>query len=183
MSEKDKENDNNPLKKVSIFSKLNEEEMDYILNSMTIKTYHASEVIFYEGDVPDGLYVVNRGRVKISLMDESSREITLSILREGSFFGEMALFDDSPRSATVQTMEETEFFILTKSYFLKLIEQSPIIAKNILKEMSTRLREADHQIRNLALFDVAGRLANILIYYFLGSGSYSESGNESKSRN
>jgi len=163
MSEKGKENNNNPLKKVSIFSKLNETELDYILNSMTIKTYPANEVIFYEGDVPDGLYLVKRGRVKISLIDERSREITLSILREGSFFGEMALFDESPRSATVQTMEETEFFILTKSYFLQLIEQSSTIAKNILKEMSTRLREADDQIRNLALFDVAGRLANILI--------------------
>ncbi len=96
-------------------------------------------------------------------MDENGREITLSTLKGGRFFGEMALFDESPRSADVETLEETDFLILKKSHFLEMIEKSPSIARNILKEMSGRLREADDKIRNLALYDVAGRLARILI--------------------
>ena len=153
----------NPLERIPIFSKLGESELDLIYNYMSKKTYPPNTLIFYEGDVPDGLYLVMRGRVKISLMDENAREITLSTLKGGSFFGEMALFDESPRSADVETLEETDFLILTKSYFLKMIEKSPSIARNILKEMSGRLREADDKIRNLALFDVAGRLAHVLM--------------------
>jgi CRP/FNR family transcriptional regulator len=157
------DNVDNPLKTIPIFSKLNEAELDLIYRSMSKRTYPPNTVIFFEEDVPDGLYLVMRGRVKISLMDENGREITLSTLKGGRFFGEMALFDESPRSADVETLEETDFLVLKKSHFLEMIEKSPSIARNILKEMSGRLREADDKIRNLALYDVAGRLARILI--------------------
>lgn len=157
------DNVDNPLKTIPIFSKLNEAELDLIYRSMSKRTYPPNTVIFFEEDVPDGLYLVMRGRVRISLMDENGREITLSTLKGGRFFGEMALFDESPRSADVETLEETDFLILKKSHFLEMIEKSPSIARNILKEMSGRLREADDKIRNLALYDVAGRLARILI--------------------
>jgi len=157
------DNVDNPLKTIPIFSKLDEAELDLIYRSMGKRTYPPNTIIFSEGDVPDGLYLVIRGRVKISLLDENGREITLSTLKGGSFFGEMALFDESPRSAGVETLEETDFLILKKSHFLEMIEKSPSIARNILKEMSGRLREADDKIRNLALYDVAGRLARVLI--------------------
>jgi CRP-like cAMP-binding protein len=153
----------NPLNTIPIFSKLDEEELDLIYRSMSKRTYPPNSVIFFEGDVPDGLYLVMRGRVKISLMDENGREIILSVLKRGSFFGEMGLFNESPRSADVETLVETDFLILKKSDFLEMIEKYPSIFRNILEEMSGRLREADDKIRNLALFDVAGRLARVLI--------------------
>ena len=153
----------NPLRTIPIFSKLDEADMDLMYRSMRQRTYPPNTIVFFEGDVPDGLYLLIRGRVKISLMDENGREIILSTLKGGSFFGEMALFDEYPRSADVETLEYTDFLILRKSHFIEMIENSPSIVRNILKEMSGRLREADDKIRNLALFDVAGRLARVLI--------------------
>ena len=167
----------NPLKKVPIFSKLDKEELDIIFKNSQKKKYPPKFIVFNEGDMEDGLYVILKGKVKITLIDESGKEIALSIMKDGSFFGEMSLFDDFPRSATVETLDETEFLILKKKFFLKILEDNPLITRSILKEMSIRLREADEKIRNLAYMDVAGRLARVIMDLVKKEGTIIESKN------
>jgi len=167
----------NPLKKVPIFSKLDDEELDIIFKNSQKKKYPPKFIVFNEGDMEDGLYVILKGKVKITLIDESGKEIALSIMKDGSFFGEMSLFDDFPRSATVETLDETEFLILKKKFFLKILEDNPLITRSILKEMSIRLREADEKIRNLAYMDVAGRLARVIMDLVKKEGTIIESKN------
>ena len=167
----------NPFKNVPIFSIMDKGQLELIHKAAYQKTYPPDTFIFYEGDVADGLYVIVKGKVRIFLSDEKGREITLSVLGDGNFLGEMALFDAYPRSANAITLKETNFLILTKSYFLKQIEASPFMARGILKEMSLRLRDADEKIGSLALLDVAGRLARILINLARKEGMFLNKGN------
>ncbi len=153
----------NLLKRVPIFSRLSQKDLEDLAESLKVKRCPKNTIVFNEGDVEDGLYLIAKGKVKVVLWDEEGRGITLSVMEPGDFFGEMAVFDDLPRSATVEAVEDTTFFVLEKHKVLELIERNPSIARHILREMSLRLREADDKIRTLAHFDVAGRLARYLM--------------------
>jgi len=151
------------LHKVPILSKLKEEELELLLEGGRTKIFPKNSVVFNEGDLEDGLYIVLSGKAKAMLMDPEGRELTLSVFGPGDFLGEMAIFDEQPRSATIETIEETTFLVLPKETVHSLIRRNPTIAIAMLTELSLRLREADDKIRTLAYYDVAGRLARILI--------------------
>jgi len=95
--------------------------------------------------------------VKVALRHEDGREIVLSLLNEGNFFGELSLLDNDPRSASVIAVEDTTLFMFTKRQFYQLIETYPSILKKVLKEICVRLRHADEKIESLAFLDVYGR--------------------------
>ena len=127
------------------------------------KDYAKGSLVFGQEEPGDALFIIAKGRVKIVLYGESGKEITLSFFSKGDFFGEMSLLDDMPRSANVVTTEDSTLLMLKRDDFKKHLVENPTTAVNVLAELSKRLRKADEIIGNLALLDVYGRVARVLM--------------------
>ncbi len=149
------------LKNIPLFSCLNDSELTAIENVAVKKTFPKNTILFSEGDKTDSLYVICDGKVKVTINDDEGKEIILSMLGTGEYFGEMALLDDEPRSASIITKETTQLLIISKNDFMDIFSSNPI-AFNLLKGLTTRLREANKKIESLALLDVYGRIARVL---------------------
>ena len=112
------------LRRVPLFADLTPEELTRVGDATRERSYPKNSVIVFEDDPGDALYVVVQGHVKVVLIGEDGREVILSVLGEGDFFGEMALIDDQPRSAHVIAMEDANLLVLRKkSFFPDRIEE------------------------------------------------------------
>jgi len=151
------------LRKVPLFNNLSETDLARLSESSRERNYPRNSVILFEDDPGDALYVVVTGQVKVVLIGEDGREVILSVLHEGNFFGEMALIDDEPRSAHVIAMADSNLLVLRREDFQRRLQESPTIALGLLLEMSRRLRKADDKIGGLVLLDVNGRVARLLL--------------------
>lgn len=151
------------LRHVPLFSHLSDQELDRVLSVSRTRTHPRNSVILFENDPGDALFVVLAGEVKVVLAGEDGREVILSILKEGDFFGEMALLDDRPRSANVVATADAILLILRREDFQACLEENPRIAFGLLRELSRRLRVADDTIGALVLLDVNGRIARLLL--------------------
>ena len=146
---------------IPLFSCLNDSELTAIEKVAVKKTFPKNTILLSEGDSTDALYVICEGKVKVTIDDNEGKELILSILGTGEYFGEMALLDDEPRSASVTTKETTQLLIISKNDFMGFFSSNPI-ALNLLKDLIKRLREANKKIESLGLLDVYGRVARIL---------------------
>lgn len=119
-----------------------------MLSAGELKKFKDMEIIFREDDEGKEMFLINSGKVKITknLRGYMAR---IAILNEGDFFGEMALFEDAPRSATAMALENTEVLALDKEALLKLIQSDPNMALNMLKKMSERIRKIDEELTRL----------------------------------
>lgn len=151
------------LKKVPLFASLPEAELAVFAEVVRERSYPKGSVILFEDDQGDALYLVAAGQVKVVLIGEDGREVILSVLGEGTFFGEMALIDDEPRSAHVIAMEDSAVLLLRREDFQARLRTSPEVAISLLRELSRRLRRADEKIGSLVLLDVNGRVADLLL--------------------
>ena len=151
------------LKDIPMFSELKDDILEKITELMQKRIYRKNNVILMEEDVGDTLFFLNKGSVKITRLSDDGREVILSILGEGDFFGEMSIFDGESRSANVIALEDTEVFILKRGDFLDLLEKHPKIAINLLQELARRLRKSDQQIEGLSLSDAENRIAMSII--------------------
>lgn len=151
------------LRAVPLFSHLRGEDVDRLASTVRQRAYPKKSIIVFEADPGDALFIIASGRVKVVLTAEDGREVILSTRGGGDFFGEMALFDNEPRSAHVIAMEDSELLILHREAFHKCIENIPGIAIGILRALVNRLREADNLIGGLVLLDVPGRLAQLIL--------------------
>lgn len=150
------------LRQVSIFKDLSPGELSDLASRVRPRTAEAGLVIVSHEEPGDALFVIASGKVKVVLYGETGREIILSILRRGDFFGEMSLLDRQPRSANVVAVEESELLALDREAFQTHLAAHPVTALAILAEMSRRLRHADEVIGNLALLDVYARVARAI---------------------
>ena len=172
----------NYLKLVPLFSSLNDEELDAINRQSFIKKYPKNNIILVENEKGDTLYVIVKGKVKVTKFSESGEEIILAILHKGDFFGDMSLLDGKPRSATVVSNEDSELILIRRNDFENVIEKNPRIALKLLKEITTRLRNADEFIGNLVFLKVTGRIAGILLQLSKERGIKTDDGLLIKSR-
>ena len=112
-----------------------------------IKVYRKSDVIFEENSSGNEMFIVYSGRVKLYTQPKAGRRTVLSILKPGEHFGEMALIDGSPRSATaVAVQDNTKLVVLDKAKFLYLVQQQPEFAFAMMETLSQRIREANLQL-------------------------------------
>lgn len=139
------------------------EVMQFLLSDAPRKVYPKNAMVFCAGDVCDGLYLIEYGRVRVVINDDEGREVILTTLAAREYFGEMALIDNEERSATVVTIEETAFRVISKHAFEQLLATRPETAFHLMTNLVKRLREADRKIESLALLDVYGRLARTLL--------------------
>ena len=151
------------LKRVPLFEGLNDNELGALSQMATLRPFPRERVVIMAEEEGDTLFVIHSGQVKVSIVSEDGREVILSILSAGDFFGEMSLLDGNPRSANVTTMQETELLMLRRSDFVRLIQNAPQIAVKLLSVLAGRLRKTDRQIEGLALSDVTGRITQTLL--------------------
>jgi CRP/FNR family cyclic AMP-dependent transcriptional regulator len=151
------------LNKVSLFEGLPEEDLDQISDLATVRSFPRNTVIISEGDNSDSMYMVLNGKVKVYLSDDEGKEIIINILKEGDYFGELALLDESPRSASVMTLEDCKFAVLSKVAFDECLKSNPEIALQVIRGLSARLRYLTENVKSLALMDVYGRVARTLL--------------------
>ena len=121
------------------------EEMSTLFQRF-LRTYHKNEVVFEEGAEGNEMFIVHRGRVRILKKTNKGNQKTLTTLGPGEFFGEMALIDNSPRSASVVAEEDdTNLIVLDKPKFTYMVQQLPDFSLAIMQRLSQRLRETNIQ--------------------------------------
>lgn len=151
------------LKNIPLFAGLPDKDLQAISNLAVTRQYPKNTLIICEGDRSDSLYIVMSGKVKVYLNDEEGKEVTLNIQGEGEYFGELAMLDNAPRSASVVTTEATRLAVVSKSAFDECLEKNPKIALTVIRGLARRLRELTENVRSLALMDVYGRVAHTLL--------------------
>ncbi|MGC8928646.1 MAG: Crp/Fnr family transcriptional regulator [Myxococcota bacterium] len=156
-------NSTDMLSKIFLFSDLTKSEISRLSLLMNEKEYKKGESILLQNDRGDSLYLILEGKVKVVLYGDRGREIILSILKVGDFFGEMALLDEDVRSAYVIALEKTKVLMLSRDVFLNWLNNHPKSAIKLLKFLSIRLRRADEIISNLTMLDAYGRVARYII--------------------
>jgi CRP/FNR family cyclic AMP-dependent transcriptional regulator len=127
-----------------------------------VRSFPRNTIIFQEGDRGDHLYVVLSGKLKVFLADSDGKEIIVDMLGPGQYFGEMAL-DGSARSASVMTMESSRLAVIERDQFKQFIAQDPDAAFSVIITLIRRARNLTRVVGNLALLDVYGRVARLLL--------------------
>jgi len=151
------------LASVELFGEMNEEEIDDLTALAQIKKLEKDNTVFHAGDPADAVFVVASGRVKVVITSSDGKEFILTVLGAGQVFGEMALLESAPRSASVVTLSAVEVLVINRTDFQRLLESSPRISLRLMAILSRRLRRANSKMESLAYMDVAGRLARYLL--------------------
>ncbi|MGZ6970467.1 MAG: Crp/Fnr family transcriptional regulator [Thermoanaerobaculia bacterium] len=147
------------LSKVPLFEGISPEDRAALARVATLRTYRRGETIVQQGQPGDAFYVLVRGRVAVAIVAPDGREVVLNTLGEGDHFGEMALLDDAPRSASVIAQEKSDLAILSRAVFLDLLKSNFVLTRALLAAFTARLRRANATIEGLASLDVKARLA------------------------
>ncbi|UCH49268.1 MAG: Crp/Fnr family transcriptional regulator [Betaproteobacteria bacterium] len=150
------------LKDVGGFEGLSDEQIGLLTNRAAVRTYPKGAVIVSEGDEGNSLFLIQSGSVKAFLSDENGREVVLSTQKQGEYFGDLALFDDAPRSASIMALEPCKVMIITKAQLREAIKEDPEIGFSLLHGLAKRVRILTENVRTLALLDVFGRLVKTL---------------------
>lgn len=134
------------LRRVSIFSGMTLEQLRVLSTHLEAQHFLRGEVIFHAGDFSQDLYIVASGSIRIVIDYGTATERTINTLGEGSFFGEMAIFEGAPRSATAVAADEAELLVLGPEKFKQTIYQKPDMAFEIFRELSGRLRRREEEM-------------------------------------
>ena len=151
------------LAEAPVFSALSEAERVELVSHLHARRFARDEVVFHREDAGGHLYLILSGSVKVVIPDEEGREVVVAVEREGAVFGELALFDDAPRSATVTALDETHVVTLAREDFLRLLERSPRAMREILRLLARTVRRASGRIEDLVFLDVPRRVAKCLL--------------------
>lgn len=146
------------LQSLPLFRGLSDEVLRFLASESLYRVFRAGEVIFYQGEPGSMCHIIERGRVRVLVVGEDGRELAVRILGAGEIVGEMALFEDLPRSASVEALEETRTLELHRDVLLRCLRRSPGLALSLLRALSARLRYATEEAEGLASLTVTERL-------------------------
>jgi CRP/FNR family transcriptional regulator, cyclic AMP receptor protein len=141
---------------------LSSEEIEALARGAAVRTFPKNAVVVNEGDRTDSLYVILAGKVKVFLADEDGNQVTLGTQGTGEYFGEMVL-DEGPRSASVMTLEASRFAVVSKEQFTAFLTSHPDFSVRLVRKLIHRARALTNNVRSLALLDVYGRVARLLL--------------------
>ena len=153
------------LQNVPLFAGLPESQVYQIARMAGVRKVPRNTTIVRVGDSTDALFVLVSGSAKVLNRDAEGREVILCLLGAGQCFGEMGLIDGSPRSADVVSCEPCELLVIAKSDFARALSENVDLCFNMMKSLADRLREANRKIESLALLDVYGRVAKLLLEF------------------
>jgi len=151
------------LRRVVLFGSLDDAMLAVLEAGLRRHTFRRGTTIFLKGQAGDALYLIETGRVRIFLQTEAGGEHTLALLGPGDFFGELALLDGLPRSASAEAVEDSALYALDREDFQRELARAPDLAMALLAALSDRLRRMTEYTESLALQDVYGRLAHLLL--------------------
>lgn len=152
------------LEKIPLFESLSDPERAELEAGMHVQHFPKGSILVQQSDASNNLlYIVLAGRLKVFMGNEDGREVLLDFLQAGDAFGELSLFDEQPRSATVMTVEDCKIGLFPRNYLFDCIQRNPNIAIELLKTVIKRMRNTTEQVSSLALLDVYGRIAKALV--------------------
>lgn len=146
-----------------LFAALSESQIDALTHVIQRRSYQRGAGIIKTGDSTASLHIIASGIVQVVVSDRHGAEVILDILKPGDYFGEMGLIDDLPRSATVTARESCEILILAKKDFSACLKENFNLIMAVQRGLVKRLRGANSKIGSLALLDVHGRVARVLL--------------------
>jgi CRP/FNR family cyclic AMP-dependent transcriptional regulator len=158
------------LENIPLFSGLSKQDVAAIAEHAITRTYPAHSLVISEGELSDSLYLILYGKAKVYVSNAEGAEAILNMLGPGDFFGEMALLDNAPRSASVMTLEPTRLSMISKQAFRDCLARQPDIAYNLIRALNRRVRMLTENVKNLALLDVYGRVARTLLSVAIKDG-------------
>jgi CRP/FNR family transcriptional regulator, cyclic AMP receptor protein len=151
------------LSTVPFFAGLQPFALERVAVGMRGRRFRRGEVIFHVGDPGDALFIIMAGEVKISLPSEDGDEAILTRLHQGDVFGELALLDGAPRSATATALGPVETVVLPRDRFRELIADEPAVRDALLASLAAELRRLTNHVEELHFLDITGRLAACLV--------------------
>ncbi len=151
------------LKKINIFNGLSKDEMEFIDHVSIMKHYDKRQPIFLPRDPSDRVFLLKKGRVKITRLSEEGKELILAVLDTGEIFGEMALFDSDSRTSMAETLEDAYICEISKRDFEDLVKKKPELALRLTKLIGFRRRQLEMKIEDLIFKNVFARLAQVLL--------------------
>jgi CRP/FNR family cyclic AMP-dependent transcriptional regulator len=152
-----------PLRNIPLFAGLDDERLVELSGTIIRRKFPRHTILFSKGDESDALYLVVNGSAKAVINDENGREMVLNQFGPGEFFGEFALLDGQPRSATVITREPTEAMIIRRDDFQRLVLCERDVVLDLLKILLVKLRLATEKIESLTFLNVYGRITQLLL--------------------
>ena len=135
------------LRSVPLFASLDNTAARELRSLLTVHEVAHDEPLFDAGDTGDAMYLIEQGRVRIHVRDTSGHDVTLAELAGGDFFGEMAILDGKPRSASATVIEPARLAVLSRDNFLSFVRRNPDVALKMLSAITNRLRETDELLR------------------------------------
>jgi CRP/FNR family cyclic AMP-dependent transcriptional regulator len=152
------------LRRCALFAKVDADTLALCASTLRVRRYRKNETIFHQGDPGDSLYILESGTVKIVLLSPESEEgAIIATLGRGDFFGELALLDGAPHSATAVAMEPTEALVLHRDRFEELVETEPLLRRALFAGLVTELRRLTGHVEELHFLDLPGRLASRIV--------------------
>ena len=151
------------LKQIPLFGTFQPADHEQLAGLLRRRNLKKGDVLFRKGDEGTALYIIIKGRIKITVPSKLGDEITLAILGQSDFFGEMALLDSLPRSADATAVEETLLYVLNRSDFLSFLIHNENAVRSILYALSSRLRKTDDFLTEVCFLNISARLARRLL--------------------
>jgi len=164
------------LQRVPFLAALPEQDLAWLSERMTRRSYARGDLIFQKDDPGNSLYIVEAGSVRIYVPGVQGADLTLAVLGPGEFFGDLSLLDGRPRSASASAGAKSVLLSLERTDFANLLRARPDAALAILAVISLRLRDTDQTASDLAFLDVSGRLARRLLDLTDGHGQPRDDG-------
>ncbi len=158
------------IRRVPLFSKLTPDQATMLSHSVVKRRFKRGEIIVEQGKKSNSLYIILAGRARVVMTDRKSREVILATLNPGDYVGEMSLIDNKPHSASVETEIQTDVLVLGRYEFTRCLEENTATAQSVMAGLVQRLRKADDKINSLALLDVYGRVAKVLMNFAEADG-------------
>ena len=164
------------IRRVPLFSMLTASQAASVADAVVKRRYKRGEAIVEQGKKSNALTILLTGRARVVSTDARGREVILATMHSGDYVGEMSLIDQAPHSASVLAEVQTDVLILGQPEFARCLPDIDSMAYAVLKGLVQRLRQADRKIESLALMDVYGRVAGVLLE-FAGKGMRCAAGN------
>lgn len=151
------------LKRVPLFSTLSDQALAGLAQQLRRRTFRKGTMIFHKDQAGDALYIVESGRIRIFLPAAGGEELTVDVAGPGDVFGELALLDGRPRSASAETVDDTVSFTLSREEFQRYLAANSRLAAALVELLSNRLRHVTEYAESLAFLDVHARVARTLL--------------------
>jgi len=150
------------VQRIQLFSGLEQTEMIQIAAAARGLRKKRGEFIYMPGDCADSVYVLKKGRIKLSVLSESGKEIAIDLIQPGEIFGEFALIDESVRSNMTQALDEVVILVFNKHDFVNLLKSQSNLALNYIRMVGNRRRRMEKKLSDITSKEVSSRICTLL---------------------